>query len=163
MDLDKGAVSNGEAEPTKSVVDMLYTMYGSETDQNGTVTTFTCPDCICPKSPDCSCSASCSTKNVAFEGCHLPKSVFSKPSTVMDYTGFSNIPSIFASNELVVVKVDGFYEGCFYGFQHEGEIIVHRLLGVYDSYLVFKGDNNEGTEKVDKEAVQFLVREVRFT
>lgn len=121
----------------------------------------------CPACPACECkaSASCEPEVKLVEACHIPDRYFSMPSKNYEYTGLSNIPSFFMGNKIEVVKVESekdLFVGCHYGFI-DGEIMkVHRLLAVYDDYLVFRGDNSPGTEEVSFDAVQFLVRSVDF-
>lgn len=117
---------------------------------------FSCPDCLC--------SASCSSKSKVFEGCHIPARYLRERPKTMDYTGFSNIPSIFAGNTLKVIDVTNpLFPGCFYAFDYGGETIIHRLLGAYENHVVFRGDNNDEFENVRYSDVKFLVTGIEFT
>jgi len=116
--------------------------------------------------PSCPpCSLVCSGGRT-FDACHLPDSVFDRRVTRRSYTGFSNIPSIFMGNELETVSVEGrddLFVGCFYGFRTvEGDVKVHRLMGIYPGYLSFRGDNNDTFEEVQFEDLLYLVRAVNF-
>ena len=120
-----------------------------------------CPDCICRT------EATCTTQPSFVQGCHLPQELYNKQQwQTREYTGLSNLPTIFMGNELTTIKTkenSKLYPGCFYGYTTEQEeIIVHRLLGVYSTYLVFKGDNNQGMEKVQREQLRFLVTGIKF-
>lgn len=124
-----------------------------------------CPKCfdVNLSCPSCQCKATCSSKTLAFESCHIPKKGLNLPEKESDYTGYSNIPSIFAGNTLITVETSELIPGCFYGFEDEGMVKVHRLLGVYPDFIEFKGDNSDGTERVKPESIRFLVKAVVFS
>jgi len=121
----------------------------------------------CPKIPDCNAFASCSCHNErVYEACHLPPEIFERHIYRQQYIGFSNVPTFFSENVFNVIDVKGkedLFVGCFYGFTYEGGNVVHRLLAIYPSYLLFRGDNNEGTERVTFDKVNFLVVGVIFS
>lgn len=123
------------------------------------------PIVSCPAAPDCICTASCAAKARVFEACHIPERFFNRPSTFKSYSGLSNIPSIFGGNVLETVGVgekDKLLAGCFYGFDYEDEEYLHRLAGIYPDYLLFQGDNNDGFERVDRDAVKYLLLGVMY-
>lgn len=126
-----------------------------------------CPDLTCPdyqECPACSAKASCGAGKT-FDACHLTDEYFKMQAEDLPYTGFSNIPSIFMGNKIVTVPVDSeedLFVGCFYGFEHSGEEKLHRLIGIYSDYLVFRGDNNGANEKVYFKDVKYLVRSIKF-
>ena len=121
----------------------------------------------CPKTPDCNatCNAVSTCKRTNFEGgCHLPKHIFERNITIRSYTGVSNIPSLFAGNELLAVKIQNkdLFTGCFYEFTYNNELVLHRLIGIYNGYLLFKGDNNDTTERVKFDDLKYLIVGVNF-
>lgn len=121
----------------------------------------------CPGCPQCpSAEATCFCPGAKFfEGCHIPEKYFEEKYTVRTTTGFSNIPTMVMGNKIITIDVKSekeLFVGCFYGFEREGELKVHRLMGVYPNYLLFRGDNSEGFEKVEFKDVKYLVREIQF-
>lgn len=55
--------------------------------------------------------------------------------------------------------------GMIVRYHHEGEDVIHRIIGVYDTYIILQGDNNEKPdyelfgykENVPKTAVSHIV------
>jgi len=121
----------------------------------------------CPQQPSCpSTKASCTCPLArTVEACHIPDEYFSKSYERKTYTGMSNQPSIFMGNQLITVNVTSkkdLFVGCYYGFEHEEQEKVHRLIGIYSDYLLFRGDNSDGIEKVNFNDIFYLVRETEY-
>lgn len=120
---------------------------------------------VYPSCPDCYCEASCSASLKAVEGCHIPEKFFRRKIERITITGYSNIPTMFAGNELTAIELEENEElipGCFYRYKTEDYLAIHRLLGVYPDYLAFRGDNNDSFEKIQRENLTHLILGVNF-
>ena len=80
------------------------------------------------------------------------------------FTGYSMQPTIFTNNLLLISNYnnDTLKEGMIIGFDYEGQIIVHRIKGIYKNYLVTQGDNSDVMEEILYQDVKYIVKGVLY-
>lgn len=139
--------------------------------------TFQCPDCpsyqlSCPE-PNVSVVAEVEAKQNSnyVQAAHVDGLSYFRNSSTNDFvikadgytmlTGSSMRPTIFTGNIALLKQYDGnnsqLEEGQIIAFNRGGDVIAHRIKGLYENYLLAQGDNLVDNEVVDYEDIKYIV------
>lgn len=144
----------------------LFTLPEKEEENWPTTKDIIVENYIGQECPNCECTSSCTSETRQVQGCHINMFKNKKPEKEMQYTGMSNIPTIFQGNTLKYITIteeDILIPGCFYMYDNNGEKTVHRLIAEYASYAIFRGDNNQKTEKIPRKNITRLITGIEYT
>ena len=85
---------------------------------------------------------------------------------IMNFTGSSMQPALFAGNKLIVQKYDGeeLKEGMIVAYQGEQDYyITHRIRAIYPDHITTQGDNlYEKDESIEKEQIKYIILGVLY-